>query len=115
MQFRHIGNRARTLMTDHQSQSRSLCWRPRRHDSKTQLHPTDPKMHVDKVQNPNENAKHRGGGNGIGNRKDQCNKKNLDKRDLITDKDTKHKKWQVELGESFTKVFYFNQKKCQKK
>ena len=37
-------------------------------------------MHVDKVQNPNENAKHRGGGNGIGNRKDQCNKKNLDKR-----------------------------------
>ncbi len=40
-------------------------------------------------------------------------KKNEDK-EVITDDNKAHQKWRVRNGESFSKVFYFNQKKCPK-
>jgi hypothetical protein len=73
-----------------------------------------PKYIMDKVQNPNENAKQGGGGNGLGGGRDQRDKKNLDKKNLINNDDARHKKWRVKPGENFTKVFYFNQKKFPK-
>jgi hypothetical protein len=35
-------------------------------------------------------------------------------KDIITDNDPKHAHWRLQDGENFSKLFYFNQKKCPK-
>jgi len=35
-------------------------------------------------------------------------------KDIITDNDPKHAHWHLQDGENFSKLFYFNQKKCPK-
>jgi hypothetical protein len=73
-----------------------------------------PKCIAEKVPDPNESLKQGGGGGGQGRGKDPKIRKISIKKDLITDDDKNHKKWRVKPGENFTKVFYFNQKKCPK-
>lgn len=76
-----------------------------------------PKSIQDKIPDLLDTNKLGGGGGGRFKGNEDKNKykdkKNEDK-EVITDDNKAHQKWRVRDGESFSKVFYFNQKKCPK-
>jgi hypothetical protein len=79
-----------------------------------------PKLLQDKVMKPPQDLLNQDKGQKFKGKIDKDNKDNDDKnglkslKDIIVDNDPNHAPWRLQDGENFSKLFYFNQKKCPK-